>query len=292
MMDRRKFAVIGGDMRNLYLAELLKKDYHCVKIYGFDRSGNTWARKSQSVDSVLDGAQIIVGGIPFLSDKEYVNMPLSEEKLKFSRLLEKIPENSVLIAGVISQRTIEQLNQKNVKCIDIIKREEMAVLNAVPTAEGAVSILLQELPKTLKDSTVLIVGYGRIGKILSRMLNGFGTDVWVAARKFSDLAWIEAQGFKPVPVSQIDRYIGDMDAVVNTVPALVITKEILKKARTDCYLLDLASAPGGIDFEAARELKIKFNWALGLPGKVAPLTAGDIIRKTIYNIIDEERGGY
>jgi len=168
----------------------------------------------------------------------------------------------------------------------------MAVLNAVPTAEGAVSILLQELPKTLKDSTVLIVGYGRIGKILSRMLNGFGTDVWVAARKFSDLAWIEAQGFKPVPVSQIDRYIGDMDAVVNTVPALVITKEILKKARTDCYLLDLASAPGGIDFEAARELKIKFNWALGLPGKVAPLTAGDIIRKTIYNIIDEERGGY
>ena len=83
-----------------------------------------------------------------------------------------------------------------------------------------------------------------------------------------------------------------MDAVVNTVPALVITRDILKKARTDCYLLDLASVPGGIDFKAAKALNIKFNWALGLPGKVAPLTAGDIIRKTIYNIIEEERGVY
>lgn len=291
-MERRKYAVIGGDMRNLYLAELLKKDYQYVKIYGFDRSGKAWASKNPPIDSVLDGVQIIVGGIPFLTDEDYINLPCSEEKLKFSDVLDKIPENSLLIAGRITQSTVEKLSKKNVKCIDIIKREEMAVLNAVPTAEGAVSILLQELPKTLMDSTILIVGYGRIGKILSRMFSGFGTEVWVAARKYSDLAWIEAQGFKPVPFPQIDRYIGDMDAVVNTVPALVITRDILKKARTDCYLLDLASVPGGIDFKAAKALNIKFNWALGLPGKVAPLTAGDIIRKTIYNIIEEERGVY
>ena len=206
-MERRKYAVIGGDMRNLYLAELLKKDYQYVKIYGFDRSGKAWASKNPPIDSVLDGVQIIVGGIPFLTDEDYINLPCSEEKLKFSDVLDKIPENSLLIAGRITQSTVEKLSKKNVKCIDIIKREEMAVLNAVPTAEGAVSILLQELPKTLMDSTILIVGYGRIGKILSRMLSGFGTEVWVAARKYSDPAWIEAQG-SSLFLSQIDRYIG------------------------------------------------------------------------------------
>ncbi|NMA67102.1 MAG: dipicolinate synthase subunit DpsA [Clostridiaceae bacterium] len=291
-MDRKKYAVIGGDMRNIYLTELLKKDYQYVEIYGFDRSGRSWTTKNPPVDCVLKGAQIIIGGIPFLSGTEYVNTPYSDEKLKFSEVLSYIPENSLLIAGKIPHEVISKLKEKKVKCIDILEREEMAVLNAVPTAEGAIFILLQELPKTLMDSTILILGYGRISKILSKMLNGFGVEVWVAARKYSDLAWIEAQGFKPVPFSQIDRYVGDMDAVVNTVPALVITKDILQKARKDCFLLDLASVPGGIDFDAAKALNFKYNWALGLPGKVAPLTAGDIIRKTVYNIVEEERGAY
>ncbi len=291
-MNRGKYAVIGGDMRNLYLAELLKKDYQYVEIYGFEKSGRPWYTKNPSLDFILDEAQVIIGGIPLLSDTNFVSMPLSKEKLTIVELVEKIPEKSYFIAGKIPENVIKDLSQKNVKCFDILKREEMAVLNAVPTAEGAIAILLQELPKTLKDSTILIAGYGRIGKILSKMLKGFSAEVWIAARKYSDLAWIEAQGFKPVPLNQIDRYVWDMDAIVNTVPALIITKEILQKARNDCFLLDLASVPGGIDFEAAKMSGFKIIWALGLPGKVAPLTAGDIIRRTIYNIIEESGGRY
>ena len=176
------------------------------------------------------------------------------------------------------------------KFTDLLDREEMAVLNAVPTAEGAVGILLQEMPITLLGSRILIVGYGRIGKNLARLLNGFGAEVWAAARKYSDIAWIEAQGLKPVPMHQLARYVSDMDAIVNTVPALVITKDILEKARADCFLLDLASSPGGIDFKGAEVYGLKTRWALSLPGKVAPLTAGDIIRRTIYNILEEEGG--
>lgn len=289
-MLRKKFAIIGGDMRNVYLADLLKKDYQYVEIYGFEKSGKPWALKNSPLDFVLEGSRVVVGGIPLMSDNGFLNMPLSKEKLCFSEFLEKIPEDAHLIAGMIPASLKEQLEQKKVKCTDLLDREEMAVLNAAVTAEGAVGILLQEMPITLLGSRVLVVGYGRIGKNLARLLHDFGADVWAAARKYSDIAWIEAHGYKPVPMHQLARFVSDMDAIVNTVPALVITKDILEKVRADCFLLDLASAPGGIDFKGAEAFGIKVRWALSLPGKVAPMTAGDIIRRTIYNILEEEGG--
>lgn len=287
---RKKFSIIGGDMRNVYLADLLKKDYQYVEIYGFEKSGKPWALNSKPLDFVLEGSRVVIGGIPLLAENGFINMPLSKEKLCFSELLEKIPEGAHLIAGRLSDSVKEQLRQKNVRCTDLLDREEMAVLNALATAEGAVAILLQEMPITLLGSRILIVGYGRIGKNLARLLQGFGAEVWAAARKYSDIAWIEAQGLKPVPMHQLARYISDMDAIVNTVPALVITKEILEKVSADCFLLDLASSPGGIDFKSAEAFGLKFNWALSLPGKIAPMTAGDIIRRTVYNILEEEGG--
>ena len=289
-MHRKKYAVIGGDMRNVYLADLLKKDYQYVEIYGFEKSGKPWTMKNSPLDFVLEGARVVVGGIPLLGENNYLTMPLSKEKLSFDELIGKIPEGAHLIAGKVSQQAKDQLEQKKVKCTDLLDREEMAVLNAVPSAEGAVHILLQELPTTLLGSRILIVGFGRIGKVLSRLLNGFGAEVWAAARKYSDIAWIEAQGYKPVPMHQLARYVSDMDAIVNTAPAPVITREILEKVRADCFLLDLASAPGGIDFKSAEAFGFKVMWALSLPGKIAPLTAGDIIRRTIYNILEEEGG--
>jgi len=291
-MYRRKFAVLGGDMRNIYLAEQLKKDYQYVEIYGFDKSGKPWAITNPPLDFVLEGARVIIGGIPLLSDNNYLATPLSKEKLSLSEVIEKVPQHALFIAGKITEQVIKQFSEKNVKCVDIVEREDLAVLNAVPSAEGAIHILLQELPITLLGSRILIVGYGRIGKVLARMLQGFGVEVWAAARKYSDLAWIEAHGLKPVPIHQLGRYVSDMDAIVNTVPALVITKDILEKTRSDCFLLDLASVPGGIDFKAAEAYGLKTKWALGLPGKIAPLSAGDIIRRTIYNILDEEGGAF
>jgi len=287
-MQRRKYAVVGGDMRNIYLAELLKKDYQYVEIYGFEKSGKPWAIKNSPLEIILGEAQVVAGGIPLTTDDGYLWAPLSETRTPIGDIIEKVPQNSLFVAGKIKQDIRDRLVQKGVKCVDILDREEMAILNAVPTAEGAISILIGEMPTTLMDSRILIIGYGRIGKILSKMLHGLGSEVWVAARNYSDLAWIEAQDLKPVPLSQLARYVSDMDAIVNTVPALVLTKEILKKARNGCFLLDLASSPGGIDFKAAAELGFRVKWALGLPGKMAPLTAGNIIRRTIYNILEEE----
>jgi len=133
----------------------------------------------------------------------------------------------------------------------------------------------------------LILGFGRIGKILAKMLHGIGSNVYVEARKYSDLAWIESYGYKPVFITELESYIDRANVIFNTIPSIVLDENLLRKVNKDCLLIDLASKPGGIDFEKAKEMGLKTIWALSLPGKVAPVTAAKFIKDTISNIIDE-----
>ena len=113
-------------------------------------------------------------------------------------------------------------------------------------------------------------------------------DVTVAARKASALSWCDANGYRTKRLDEIDDIASEFDVIFNTVPALVIYKHTLMKLKKDCLIIDLASAPGGIDFNAAEELNLNVIWALSLPGKVAPSTAGGIIKNTVLNMIEEE----
>ena len=284
-MQKPKYLVIGGDMRNFSLAEFLKKEYHRVEIYGFDRKPAK--RNNSSLAQMITDCDVIICGIPLASAGGYVNMPFSDESLPLGTLIEMIPGNVLFIAGKIEKEVRESLDKRGISYIDLLDREDMAVLNAIPAAEGAVEFILRSTPKTIHNSRILIMGYGRIGKVLARILSAFGAEIWVAAKTYSDLSWIEAFGYKPVRLSDLERYITDMNVIVNTIPYQYITADILKKIRHDCYLIDLASYPGGIDFDCARELGLKVDWALSLPGKVAPLTAAETIKKTIDNILVE-----
>lgn len=284
-MQKPKYLVIGGDMRSFYLAELLKKEYHCVEIYGFDKKTNK--KKNSSLVHVIADCDVIIGGIPLTTSGGFVNMPFSDESLLVNTLIDMIPKDVLFVAGKIEPEIREKLDNKGVLYVDLLDREDMAVLNAIPAAEGAVEFILRSTPKTIHNSRILIMGYGRIGKVLARILSGFGAEVWIAARTYSDLSWIEAFGYKPVHLNDLERYITDMNVIVNTIPYQYITAEILNKVRQDCYLVDLASYPGGIDFEHAKKLGLKTDWALSLPGKVAPFTAAEIIKKTVDNILLE-----
>lgn len=184
--------------------------------------------------------------------------------------------------------TSPALSERGVKIEDYFLREELQILNAVPTAEGALQVAMQECPFTIHSSRCLVVGYGRIGKVLARMLKSLDATVYVSARKRSDLAWIRAAGCIPVKTSEIGNLIADADIVFNTVPAMVIGKEEFRRARKETLFIDLASKPGGIDFEEAKISGVNAVWLLSLPGKVAPLTAGDIIAETVLNILETE----
>ena len=193
----------------------------------------------------------------------------------------------VLIAGGISPEVYGMANDEYIEIIDIMKREELAVLNTIATAEGTIQIAIENTNKILHGSEVLILGFGRIGKVLARKLAGLSAKVTCAARKDEDLAWIQAYGHKATNINTIGENLRQYDIIINTVPHMILNQERLQYLKDDCLLIDLASNPGGIDKKTVKDRKFKFVWALSLPGKVAPTTSAEFIKDTIYNIVKE-----
>lgn len=278
--------IIGGDLRQLTLAELLSKDGFSVKVYGF---GDDYiSDKYHVVKDLIDTepSDIVILPMPVSTDGKTVNAPLNSEPISFSYIKHYIKSAKLILGGRINDEVISLTS--GVKTIDYYNREELMIKNAVPTAEGAVEIAMCETPYTIKMSKCLIIGYGRIGKVLSNMLFDLGADVTVSARKYSDLAWIETNGYHAVHNLNIGESVSEYDIIFNTAPALILHEDILKKINPDCVIIDLASKPGGVDFEKAADLGLKVIWALSLPGKVAPITSGKIIKDTVLNILEEE----
>lgn len=285
----KKISIIGGDLRLVKLAEMLYDEGAEVFTYGIENAEETEkieAKKCDSLEECIELSNITIGPIPFSSNGETINAPFSTEKILIEDLMKKL-NGKILIAGSIKQEIYSLANKYQVQVIDILKREELSVLNAISTAEGAIKIAIEETAKNLHGSNILVLGFGRIGKVLSHMLYGLGAKVACEARKNSDLAWIKAYGYEQVPLSELKENLDRFDVIINTIPYMVLDSENLQKVRQDALVIDLASNPGGVDKEAIKELKIKFVWALSLPGKVSPVTSAEFIKETLYNIVKE-----
>jgi dipicolinate synthase subunit A len=287
-MENKKFTVLGGDLRSAKLANFLKADGNRVYIYGFNKEGFVpGIEESENLSLAIDESDVVIGPIPCSNDDETVNAPFFNGKIHINEVFKIMNKNQLFMAGRISEKISHLSNIFNVYCIDLLEREDMSILNAVPTAEGAIQIAMEEMPITLHNSNALVLGFGRIGKILTKILRGIGANVYVEARKFSDIAWIRSYGYNPVFLNQIADYLNKMDVIFNTIPHIVLDSEALRRINNECLIIDLASKPGGVDFGKASELGLKTIWALSLPGKVAPVTAAGFIKDTIYNILDE-----
>ena len=160
-------------------------------------------------------------------------------------------------------------------------------MNTISTAEGAIQIAMEESTKTIHGSKILVMGFGRVSKILSNMLKGIGAEVYCETTKTVNCSWIKAYGYKPILLDELDNSLGKFDIVINTIPHVVLDKEKLSLLNKDCIIIDIASNPGGVDRNAARHLGIKLIWALSLPGKVAPITSAEFIKETLENILKD-----
>jgi len=288
MLDIRKYTVIGGDLRNVKLAEAIRSDGNQVNLYGFKNAAfDTVLMETEDLEAAIDDSDIIIGPLPCTNDNEVLNTPFHDKKIHMSEIFKIMKKNQLFIAGRIIDKISQMARAYNVYSIDILEREEMAVLNAIPTAEGAIQIAMEELPITLNGSRTLILGFGRLGKVLAKMLDGLGADVYVMTRKYADIAWLKAYGIKPVYINDLNKHLGGMDVIFNTIPSRILDSARLETAGRECLIIDLASKPGGVDFDHAKMLGIKVIWALSLPGKVAPVTAANCMKQTIYNIIEE-----
>lgn len=287
---KNKLAVIGGDLRIAKLAIMLANDGNEVYVYGLEKSEEIKKQKNiiqcDTIRKAIDNVEIVIGPIPFSSNGNTINMPFSDKEITIREMMHNI-NAKVLIAGAISPEVYEMANDEYIEIIDIMKREELAVLNTIATAEGTIQVAIENTNKIIHGSEILILGFGRIGKVLARKLAGLSAKVTCAARKDEDLAWIQAYGHKATNINSLGENLKLYDIIINTVPHIILNEERLKYIKKDCLLIDLASNPGGIDKKAVKDNKLKFVWALSLPGKVAPITTAEFIKDTIYNIIKE-----
>ena len=265
-----KIGVIGGDLRQIVAADKLAEAGYEVAVYGFDEYTGSFGMTTRclSIEDTIRKADFIVFPIPYSIDKIHLNTPLSQSEIHLNDIFNIINENQIILGGKFDSAAEKSAAEKNIKLIDYYNREDLQILNAVPTAEGAINIAMQELPTVLSNSKVLIMGYGRTGKILAHKLYGLHTEVYVSARKHEDFAWIEAFGYKSVSYEVLDGCIGEFDVIFNTVPALLLGRSRLEKVKSDAVIIDLASNPGGVDFIAAKNLGKNVIWALSLPIEV------------------------
>ena len=282
------FAVIGGDLRSTYLAGALAEEGSRVISSGFDSAElPACVTACTNPTQAIGLADCVILPLPVSTDGIHVNAPFSRIPIPLETVVQALREDQLLLGGQISEALRRDLTLRGLTAGDYFSREELAVLNAVPTAEGAIQLAMEELPITLSGARCLITGYGRIGRVLARMLHALDADVTVAARRCSDRAWAGVQGSKVMELSRLpgnERY----DVIFNTVPYKIFHRELLEKLDSGTLIIDLAARPGGVDFNAAAQLRLKTIWALSLPGRVAPKSAGTIIKQTILNMIKEE----
>lgn len=296
-MDR-KISVIGGDLRISKLASMLAEDGNQVSVYGMEKSNeieeNDKITKCANLEETINRSDIIIGSVPFLKGEDEMYATFSNKPIKVEELLKNRHKDKIFIAGSIPLASKIFLEKKFGKVIDVMEREELVILNTIATAEGTIEVAISNTDKILHGSKVLVLGFGRVGKVVARKFYELSARVSCAARKTSDLAWIKAFGYEAININFLKedsinnkKTLADFDIIINTVPQMIVTKNTMKYMKKDVLLIDLASNPGGINKDDAKDLGLKLVWALALPGKVAPVTSAEFIKLTIYNILDE-----
>lgn len=270
---------VGGDLRQITLLECFKKAGHEVKIFGYSGA-------EENVDSFeeLNGCEVLIFPLPSCSG-DCVFAPMSKEKIHISDL--NLKGHSVIFYAGSNEMMNSKIMSSGALCINYLNNDVLSQKNAIATAEGTLEIVIDETAETVFGSKVLITGFGKVAKAVARIFNSLGADVAICARRAEALAEAYCERYKTLDFNGLKTSVCDYDVIINTVPALVFDKDVLELVKDDSLIIDLASKPGGVDFESAGNLNKKVIWALSLPGKVAPVTSGKIIYETINSILEE-----
>lgn len=279
-MKDNTFLILGGDNRSLYLGEYLENQGFKVCYYAFNHT-----ECYNSLEEAVNASDIIILPLPFTRDRITLNTPLFDEVVLISDIVALLSSKKMVFGGQLPKSFCEELESRGCSCWDYFLLDELAIYNAVPTAEGVVQVLIEELPITIHGMKCAVLGYGRVGKILAETLHSLGAEVTVFARKESAFAEIHASSMKYKHFESLTTEYNDFDAVINTVPVKVLGEAQLSNLNGECVLVEVASAPFGIDFQVAKERAFKVVKAGSLPGKVAPKTAGEIIGRSILPLI-------
>ncbi|KUK10516.1 MAG: D-isomer specific 2-hydroxyacid dehydrogenase NAD-binding protein [Clostridia bacterium 41_269] len=279
-------AVLGGDERELiFIPELVKLGAK-VNVVGFDKKVLLKeAIHYNSVEEAVEEVDAAVMPMPGTDEEGRIRAIYSTESLTFTKEAAEKLAGKHLFIGVAKSYIKKLCAFYNISLIEVAKLDEFAILNSIPTAEGAIQIAMQETPHTIHNSCCFILGYGRVGTTLTRMLHSIGAKTFVVSKDDAELARAFEQGSSVVKLEDLPQKINQAHIIFNTIPARVLDSAVLEAVNRDSLIIDLVSTPAGTNFELAEKLGIKAILAPGLPGKVAPKTAGEILAQILPKLI-------
>ena len=295
MSDRKTIAVLGGDQRQAACAAYFLSVGYEVKGYGIPvcerEEGILVCRHFK--DALADAAAVVLP-LPALPDGVHLSLPLAPDLYAptLYEILAAAPKEAVIFGGRVPPAAKALAESEGRELCDYFESEALQQKNAVPTAEGAVAILMREIPRTVKGLSVAVTGFGRIGKTLAALLLAMGARVTVVARREAALCEAAALGCHTLAITgkaSLFALREGFDAIFNTVPYWLFDRDVLCGFNTDTLIVDLASAPGGVEATAAAACGVRVLWALALPGKYAPVSAGQYVGETVVQYLLEGR---
>ena len=206
---------------------------------------------------------------------------------------ERAKEYIKVFGGAFTREWKTFLVENKINYIDFMEQKEVVEGNAEITAESVVAELLQVSPISLEGQQVVITGFGRCAKCIAKKMTALGANVLILARSESARKDAFEMGYQAYDFSYGAYLAMQTNTLINTVPSLVVTKEILEKLPKDAIVLDIASKPGGVDFFVAKQLGIYAKLSLGLPGIYTTKSSAMLLKKAIseYAPVNEDRNG-
>lgn len=283
--------IIGGDVRQIEVAKIVSDRGAKVSLVGFTQVSDDSIEKIKCSFQEIDYAQVdaILVPVSGLNHEGKVEARYSDEAIALTKEnLENTPEHCVIYTGIKTPYLTNLMESTGRKVVPMFARDDMAILNSIPTAEGTLKIAIEHTDFMIHGSNVMVLGYGRVGKTIARLFDAVGAHVRVGARKDADLARIIEVGLTPFHLKNLGSEMENVDICINTIPQMILTPEILDKMAQHTLIIDVASKPGGTDFEYAKEKGLTALLELGIPGKVAPKSAGAIIGKVLLELLESD----
>lgn len=273
-----KIIFLGGDDRQTYMAFHLMQEGFPVAVYGLKVNNYKFPiYEAASLKDALSFGNLVICGVPFSKDNQYLYAKDKQVQISITELQQELGSRHTIFAGSFPESLVKVFKQKNIAYYDFMHMDNIAIANAVATAEGAIAEAIVHSPFVLHKSKCLILGYGRCGKILADKLSGLKAEITIAARSETALSLARAYGFQTVYLSDLKTVLPCASYVFNTIPDLILDCRNLSYISKDTVIIDLASPPYGVNFEYCRQQKLHAYLCSGLPGKYAPQTSALIL---------------
>ncbi len=284
--------IIGGDLRQVYLAEYFLKKGHSVTSYMIPFSDSLYSYKKYSVAASLADAvcnhSIIIGPVPFTRDNVYIFSTVADsaQSLCINNFLDCLSSKHTFIAGNIPEIVSDTCKLRHISTHDLLSLDSIAIKNAISTAEGAILEAISHSQITIHGSKCLVLGFGRCGIILADKLKGLNAITTICARNAASLAYAAALGYTALPLNHLASKISNYEFIFNTIPSCVLDKNLLQNISENVTIIDIASNPGGLDYSYVKAQSINAHLCLGLPAKIAPKSVASIFGDFIMQSLD------